>query len=81
MTKIIIDDIEYDSEDLSDDAKAQLRSLQFVTGEIERLQMKSAALQTARLSYSQALKQQLGGAPVEALDETGDTIEPDGLDE
>lgn len=56
MTTINIDNIEYDSDNLSDEAKAQLASIQFVDSELARLQAKAAALQTARLAYSKALQ-------------------------
>ena len=55
MAKVTIDDIEYESDDLSEVAQAQLLSLQFVNGEIERLQAKLAAMQTAANTYSIAL--------------------------
>jgi hypothetical protein len=56
MTTINIDNIEYDSDNLSDEAKAQIVSLQFCDQELARLQAKAAALQTARLAYSKALQ-------------------------
>ena len=56
MTKITIDEKEYETDDISDEAKAQLQSLQFVDGEITRNQMKAAVLQTARYAYAQALQ-------------------------
>jgi hypothetical protein len=59
MAKITIDEKEYETDDMSDEAKAQLQSLQFVDGEISRNQMKAAALQTARNAYAQALQQAL----------------------
>jgi hypothetical protein len=55
MATVTIDDIEYESDDLSEDARAQLLSLQFVNGEIQRLQAKLAAMQTASSAYNQAL--------------------------
>ena len=55
MTTITIDNKQYDLESLSDDAKAQLDSIQFVDSELARLQAKAAALQTASLAYSKAL--------------------------
>jgi|TARA_B110000240_G_scaffold185298_1_gene220768 hypothetical protein len=58
MATVTIDDKEYESDDLSEDAQAQLVSLQFVNGEIQRLQAKLAAMQTAAAAYSVAL----GGA-------------------
>jgi hypothetical protein len=59
MTKITIDEKEYETDDMSDEAKAQLQSLQFVDNEIVREQMKAAALQTARNAYAQALQKEL----------------------
>lgn len=59
MSNITIDGKEYDTEKLSEDANAQLTSLQFVTGEIARLQSQLAVLQTARNAYSQALQKSL----------------------
>tara|TARA_B110000879_G_scaffold194960_1_gene263239 strand:- start:336 stop:527 length:192 start_codon:yes stop_codon:yes gene_type:complete len=56
MAKITIDEKEYESDDMSEEAQAQLKSLQFVDVEINRNQMKAAALQTARNAYAQALQ-------------------------
>ena len=56
MTTIKIDDKEYDVATLSDEAKSQLASIQFVDSELARLQAKAAALQTARMAYSKALQ-------------------------
>lgn len=56
MANITIDNIEYDLDSLSDEAKAQLTSLQFVDAEIQRLTAQSAVLQTARMAYSKALQ-------------------------
>lgn len=59
MAKITIDNTEYEFDSLSDEAKAQLSSLQFVDAEMERLKAQMAVLQTARMSYSRALKEAL----------------------
>jgi hypothetical protein len=59
MTTIKIDDKEYDFDKLSDNAKVQLASMQFCDQELARLQAKAAAIQTARVAYSNALKQEL----------------------
>ena len=59
MTTITIDDIAYDLDTLSADAKAQLLSIQFVDQELARLQAQSAALQTARIAYAKALSEAL----------------------
>ena len=55
MAKVTIDDKEYETEDMTEDAQAQLMSLQFVNGEVQRLQAKIAAMQTASNAYSVAL--------------------------
>ena len=59
MPTITIDNIEYDLDGLSEEAKAQLASIQFVDGELARLQAKTATLQTARVAYARALNELL----------------------
>ncbi len=59
MPNIKIDNIDYDLDTLSDEAKAQLGSLQFVDAELARLNAKAAVLQTARMAYSKALNEVL----------------------
>lgn len=56
MAKISIDNNDYDTDKFSDEAKAQLVSIQYVDQELARLQAQSAALQTARMAYANALK-------------------------
>ena len=50
MTIIKIDDKDYDTDSLSNEAKAQLQSLNFVDQELARLQAQVAILQTARIA-------------------------------
>ena len=59
MTKVTIDDKEYETDDLSENAQAQLTSLQFTNVEIQRLQALLAAMQTASNAYGKALQQEL----------------------
>ena len=59
MPTIIIDNKSYDLDSLSNDAKAQLASVQFVDQELARLQAQAAALQTARMAYAKALQELL----------------------
>jgi hypothetical protein len=59
MPTIKIDNKEYDVDTLSDEAKNQLASIQFVDSELARLQAKAAALQTARMAYLKALQADL----------------------
>ena len=68
MTTINIDNIEYDTDKLSDEAKAQLVSLQFCDQELQRLQAQAAAYQTARIAYAKALQSALPAMP------TSDTL-------
>ena len=65
---INIDNVEYDTDKLSDDAKAQLVSLQFCDQELARLQAQAAAIQTARMAYAKALQSALPAMP------TSDTL-------
>ena len=68
MTTIKIDNIDYDTDKLSDEAKAQLMSLQFCDQELQRLQAQAAAYQTARMAYAKALQAALPSVPA------GDTL-------
>ena len=60
MTRVKIDNKEYELETLPDQVKEQLASLQFVDTEIQRLKSQLAVLQTARLAYAKALSDGLG---------------------
>jgi len=68
MPMIKIDGQEYDVDSFSQEAKSQLASIQFCDKELARLQAQAAAYQTARIAYSNALKDKLPTAPV------GDTL-------
>ena len=59
MAKIKLDDVEYDTEDMSDNAKAQLASLQFNEAHINRLKNELAIADTAKIAYVNALKREL----------------------
>ena len=59
MPTITIDNTPYDVDTLSDQAKAQLQSLQFCDAELQRLQAQAAVLQIARIAYAKALNQAL----------------------
>jgi uncharacterized small protein (DUF1192 family) len=53
--KVTIDEKDYLIEDLSDDAKAQLGSMQVVDQKIANLQQEIGIMQTARNAYANAL--------------------------
>jgi K+/H+ antiporter YhaU regulatory subunit KhtT len=60
MTIIKIDDKDYDTETLSDEAKSQIQSIQFVDQELVKLNAQAAVMQTARIAYAKALNDALG---------------------
>ena len=59
MPKITVDGIEYNTEDLSDNGKAQLASLQFLEVQMKKLQNELSVFQTAKSAYVAALKVEL----------------------
>jgi hypothetical protein len=59
MPKITVDNIEYNTEDLSENGKAQLASLQFLEVQMSKLKSEIAVYQTAHNSYVAALKLEL----------------------
>ena len=56
---ISIDGVDYPIDSLSDNTKAQLISLQAVDRRIAAVQEELAILQTARIAYGNAVKQEL----------------------
>ena len=77
MAKINIDGKEYDTDDLSDDVKGQLVSMQFCDAELQRLQATAAAFQTARMAYARAIQEALNSKPASSplADFQGDSIQ------
>ena len=59
MPKITVDGIEYNTEDLTDNGKAQLASLQFLEAQMNKLKNEIAVYNTAKNSYIAALKEEL----------------------
>ena len=59
MPKITVDGIEYNTEDLTDNGKAQLASLQFLEVQMNKLKSEIAVFQTAKQAYVNALKAEL----------------------
>jgi hypothetical protein len=59
MPKITVDGIDYNTEDLTDNGKAQLASLQFLEVQMKKLQSEIAVFQTAKAAYIAALKAEL----------------------
>jgi hypothetical protein len=59
MAKIKIDDVDYETDEMSNEAKAQVMSLQFNDEHMIRLRNELAIAQTARTAYATALKKEL----------------------
>ena len=62
--KIIIDEVEYNLDNLSEKAQAQIPSIQFVDAQLQQLNNEWAVSDTARMGYVNALKAEL--AKIEA---------------
>ena len=56
MPKITVEGIEYNTEDLSENGKAQLASLQFLEVQMKKIQSEIAVYQTALIAYQVSLK-------------------------
>ena len=59
MASVNFEGKDYDLDDLSDKAKANIVSLQFVQSELKRLQSQSAVLKTAEAAYAATLKAEI----------------------
>ena len=57
--KVIINDIEYNFSELSENAKAQMNGIQAAEIELKRLDVRKALIETARNAYAGALKNDL----------------------
>lgn len=69
MPKITVDNMDYNTEDLTDNGKAQLASLQFLEVQMNKLNAEIAVYQTARNAYVAALKAELEKAELEKADD------------
>ncbi len=59
MAKVTINNVDYDTESLPQEALSQLQSIQFVDVEITQLKGRLAAMNTARNAYASALQELL----------------------
>ena len=75
MPKITIDDMEYNTEDLTENGRAQLASLQFLEGQMQKIRNEMAVYQTAQRTYVAALKAEIEQSGVQAVDKAKETAE------
>ena len=70
MPKITIDEIEYNTEDLTENGKAQLASLQFLEGQMKKFRNELAVYQTAQRTYVALLKTEIDKSGIQPAVET-----------
>ena len=69
MPKITIDEIEYNSEDLTENGKAHLASLQFLEAQMQKMRNEMAVYQTAHRSYIAAVKTEIEKSGIQPQNE------------
>jgi hypothetical protein len=67
MPKIKLDEIDYNSEDLSEHGKAILKSLQFLEVQLQKLKNEIGVYQTAQIAYAAALKDEIKELAIEPI--------------
>lgn len=67
MPKLIVDEIEYNTEDLSDRGQSTLKSLQFLEIQLKKLKNEIAIYQTAQKTYLAALKEEITKTGIQPL--------------
>jgi len=68
MATLTVNNKSYDIDTLSDDARAQMQSLQYVDAELQRLNATIAVFQTARMAYLNALQPLLESAKAQDVE-------------
>lgn len=69
MPKLVIDEIEYNTEDLSDEGRGQLTNLQFVEQQIRTFRNQILVYQTAQQTYLSALKTEITESGITPIEE------------
>ena len=67
MPKITVDEVEYNTEDLTETGKATLASLQFLEGQMQRMRNEIAVYRMAQVSYVAALKAEIEKSDIKPL--------------
>lgn len=75
MPKITIDDIEYNSEDLTENGQLQFASLQFLEGQMQKIRNEMAVYQTAQRTYVAALKAEIVQSGVQPVVKPAEAVE------
>lgn len=69
MPRIKLDDIEYNTEDLSDHGQAVLKSLQFLEAQLQKLKNEIGVYETAKFTYVEALKAEITNSGIQPVPE------------
>lgn len=67
MPKITIDDLQYNSEDLSEKGIALLESLKYLQSRIQKITNEMNVYQTAKVSYASSLKAEIEKAGLQPI--------------
>ena len=67
MPKVTVDDIEYNTEDLTENGRATLASLQFLESQMQQMRNEMAVYRVAQLSYIAALKVEIEKSDVKPM--------------
>jgi hypothetical protein len=73
MPKVTVDEIEYNTEDLTETGRATLASLQFLEGQMKKMRNEMAVYLTAQNSYVAALKAEIEKSDIKPLAEEDET--------
>lgn len=69
MPKLVIDEMEYNTEDLSDEGRGQLTNLQFVEQQIRTFRNQILVYQTAQQTYLSALRTEITESGITPIEE------------
>jgi len=67
VPKLTIDDIDYNTEDLTENGRVQLGNLQFIEAQLQRLRNEIAVYQTAQNAYLTVLKAEIDNAGIQPV--------------
>jgi hypothetical protein len=72
MPKLKLDDVEYNTEDMSEEALAQVRSLQFLEVKLNELRQEIAVCKTAQIAYLTEFKRMIDEGGIQPVAEEVD---------
>lgn len=73
MPKVTVDEIEYNTEDLTETGQATLASLQFLEGQMRKMSNEMAVYRMAQIAYVAALKAEIEKSDIKPLTQKNQT--------